>query len=300
MDRLKSMSILVTATETGSLSATARQLGIPLSTVSRKIAELETYLNSRLLIRSSRNLTLTDAGRAYVEACKRILDDVSESERVASGEFRAPKGELIITAPIVFGRFHVLPVTMEFLKAYPDVQIRCVLSDRVVNLLEDHVDLAVRIGELPDSSLIASRVGSIRRVVCGSPDYFAARGTPESITDLAIHDCITFEGLSSPDLWVFMIGKSSTSVPVRSRLVVNTAEAAIDAAIAGLGITRVLSYQAAESVKAGRLALILDEFDQASSPISLVYAGQRLLPLKLRAFLDFAAPRLKARLQAGA
>jgi DNA-binding transcriptional LysR family regulator len=300
MDRLKSMSILVTATETGSLSATARQLGIPLSTVSRKIAELETYLNSRLLIRSSRNLTLTDAGRAYVEACKRILDDVSESERVASGEFRAPKGELIITAPIVFGRFHVLPVTMEFLKAYPDVQIRCVLSDRVVNLLEDHVDLAVRIGELPDSSLIASRVGSIRRVVCGSPDYFAARGTPESITDLAIHDCITFEGLSSPDLWVFMIGKSSTSVPVRSRLVVNTAEAAIDAAIAGLGITRVLSYQAAESVKAGRLALILDEFDQASSPISLVYAGQRLLPLKLRAFLDFAAPRLKARLQAAA
>jgi DNA-binding transcriptional LysR family regulator len=298
MDRLVSMSILVTAAEAGSLSATARRLGIPLSTVSRKILELETHLNARLLIRSSRKLTPTDAGRAYVEACKRILEDVTESERAASGEYRAPKGELIITAPIVLGRLHVLPVAMEFLKAYPDVHIRCVLSDRVVNLLEDHVDLAVRIGELPDSSLIASRIGSIRRVVCGSPNYFAARGTPVSITDLAIHDCITFEGFSSPDLWFFTIGKSSTSVSVRSRLVVNTAEAAIDAAIAGLGITRVLSYQAAESVKAGRLALVLDEFDRASSPVSLVYAGQRLLPLKLRAFLDFAAPRLKARLQA--
>jgi DNA-binding transcriptional LysR family regulator len=300
MDRLEAMSILVTAAEAGSLSATGRRLGMPLSTVSRKISELETHLNARLLIRSSRKLTLTDAGRAYLEACKRILEDVSESERAASGEYRAPKGELIITAPIVFGRLHVLQVAMEFLKAYPDVQVRCVLTDRIVNLLEDHIDLAVRIGELPDSSLIATRIGTIRRVVCGSPTYFAERGTPRSINDLARHDCITFEGFSSPDVWIFATGKSTASVSVRSRLVVNTAEAAIDAAIAGLGITRVLSYQAAESVKASRLALVLDEFEQASSPVSLVYTGQRLLPLKLRTFLDFAAPRLKARLQTAA
>lgn len=297
MDRLESMSILVAAAEAGSLSAAARRLAIPLSTVSRKVSELETRLNARLLVRSSRKLTLTDAGRAYVEACKRILEDVNESERAASGEYSAPKGELVVTAPIVFGRLHMLPVAMDFLKTYPDVHIRCVLTDGVVNLLEEHVDVAIRIGDLPDSSLIASRVGSIRRVVCGSPDYFSARGTPQRIDDLSAHDCITFEGFSSPDAWVFTTGKSTTSVAVRSRLVVNTAEAAIDAAIAGLGITRVLSYQAAASVKSGLLTLVLEQLEPATAPVSLVYAGQRLLPLKLRAFLDFAAPRLKARLQ---
>lgn len=300
MDRIELMSILLTVVEAGSLSAASRRLAIPLSTVSRKISELETHLNARLLIRSSRNLVLTDAGRAYVQACRRILEDVNKSERAAAGEYSAPKGELIITAPIVFGRLHVLPVVMEFLNAYPDIHVRCTLTDRVVNILEDHVDLAVRIADLSDSSLIATRIGSIRRVVCGSPTYFAKRGTPKSFADLALHDCVTFEGFSSPNVWVFTTGKSRTSVPVRSRLVVNTAEAAIDAAIAGIGITRVLSYQVAAPVKAGLIAIIFDGLEQTSSPVSLVYAGQRLLPLKLRAFLDFAAPRLKARLLKGA
>ena len=296
MDRLESMSILVAAVETGSLSAAGRRLGTPLATVSRKVSELEAYLKTRLLNRSSRKLTLTDAGRAYVEACKRILEDVGEAERAASGEYSAPKGDLIITAPIVFGRLHVLPIAMEFLKAYPDVDIRFVLADRLVNLLEDHVDLAVRIGELPDSSLIATRIGSVRRVVCGSPAYFAERGSPKNVGELCMHDCITFEGFSSPDVWVFTTGKSDASIPIHSRLVVNTAEAAIDAAIAGLGITRVLSYQIANAVQAGVLAVVLQEYEPTTSPVNLVYAGQRLLPLKLRAFLDFAAPRLKARL----
>jgi len=179
MDRLESMSILLTAVEAGSLSAAARRLATPLSTVSRRISELEAHLKARLLNRSSRNLTLTDAGRSYVEACKRILEDVGEAERAASGEYSAAKGELNITAPMVFGRLHVLPVAMEFLKAYPAVDIRCVLNDRVINLLEDHIDLALRIGELPDSSsLITTRIGSVRRVVCGSPAYFARRGVP--------------------------------------------------------------------------------------------------------------------------
>ena len=296
MDRLESMSILVAAVENGSLSAAARRLGTPLSTISRKISELETHLKTRLLNRSSRKLTLTDAGRDYVEACKRIIEEVGEAERAASGEYSAPKGDLVITAPIVFGRLHLLPVAMDFLKAYRDVDIRCVLTDRVVNLLEDNVDLAVRIGELPDSSLITTRVGSVRRVACGSPAYFARRATPNDISELAMHDCITFEGLASPDVWVFPTGKSNVSVAVHSRLVVNTAEAAIDAAVAGLGITRVLSYQVADAIQAGLLAVVLEEFEPAYSPISLVYIGQRLLPLKLRAFLDFAAPRLKARL----
>jgi DNA-binding transcriptional LysR family regulator len=297
MDRLESMSTLLTAVEAGSLSAAARRLAVPLSTVSRRISELEAHLKARLLNRSSRKLTLTDAGRSYVEACKRILEDVGEAERAASGEYSAAKGELNITAPMVFGRLHVLPVAMEFLKMYPAVDVRCVLNDRVVNLLEDHIDLALRIGELPDSSsLITTRIGSVRRVVCGSPSYFARRGMPDNVNELAMHDCITFEGFPFPDFWVFPTSKSDVSAAVHSRLVVNTAEAAIDAAIAGLGVTRVLSYQVAAAVKAGLLDIVLEEVEPAPSPVSLVYSGQRRLPLKLRAFLDFGGPRLKARL----
>jgi DNA-binding transcriptional LysR family regulator len=294
MDRLESMSILVAAAEAGSLSAAGRHLGIPLSTVSRKVSELEAYLKTTLLNRSSRRLILTDAGRSYVTDCKRILDQVGEAERAATGEYSAPKGDLIITAPIVFGRLHVVPVVAAFLKAYREIDIRIVLADRVVNLLEAHIDIAVRIGELPDSSLVATRVGTIRRVVCGSRAYFAERGTPKSPSDLATHDCVTFEGLMSPHTWTFRMGKADTPVAIHSRLVVNTAEAAIDAAIAGVGITRVLSYQIASAMRTGALALALEEFEPAPWPISLVYAGQRLLPLKLRAFLDFAVPRLKA------
>lgn len=296
MDRLQSMSTLLAVVEAGSLSAASRKLGMPLATVSRKVSELEAHLRIRLVNRTSRRLTLTDAGRSYVVACKRILEDIGEAERAAAGEYIAPRGDLIITAPIVFGRLHVLPVAIEFLKAYPDIDIRIALADRVVNLQEDDIDLAIRIGELPDSGLVATRVGAIRHVACGSPAYFAERGTPRSPGELTTHDCITFEGLASPDGWRFAVGKSTTLVAIHSRLVVNTAEAAIDAAIAGVGITRVLSYQAASALRAGTLARTLRKFEPAPWPVSLVYAGQGLLPLKLRAFLDFAAPRLKRRL----
>ena len=300
MDRFKSMSIVLQAVEAGSLSGAARRLGVPLATVSRKVSELEAHLKTRLFNRSTRQLTLTDAGRSYVVACRRILEDVGEAERVASGEYSAPKGELVITTPIVFGRLHVLPIAMDFLKAYPDIKIRIVQTDRVVDLLEDHIDLAVRIGDLPDSSLVATSVGSIRRAVCGSPAYFAERGAPQNPEALGAHECVTFEGLTSLDSWIFTIGRSNVSISVHSRLVVNTAEAAIDAAIAGVGITRVLSYQIADAVRSGALAVTLQEFEPTPWPVNLVYAGQRLLPLKLRAFLDFAAPRLKAGLQQAA
>jgi DNA-binding transcriptional LysR family regulator len=296
MDRLESMATLLAAVEAGSLSGASRKLGMPLATVSRKVSELEAHLRTRLVNRTSRRLTLTDAGRSYIVACKRILEDIGEAERAAAGEYVAPRGDLTITAPIVFGRLHVLPVAIAFLAAYPDIDIRVALSDRVVNLQEDDIDLAVRIGELPDSSLIATRVGAIRQVVCGSPAYFARRGTPKSPPDLAAHDCITFEGLTSPAGWRFAVGKSNLSVAIRSRLIVNTAEAAIDAALAAVGVTRVLSYQVAGALRAGTLALALRKFEPAPSPVSLVHAGQGLLPLKLRAFLDFASPRLKARL----
>jgi DNA-binding transcriptional LysR family regulator len=296
MDRLEAMSVLVSAVEAGSLSAAARRLGSPLATVSRKVSELESHLKTRLLIRSSRRLTLTDAGRAYIEACKRILEEIAEAERAATGEYRAPKGALAVTAPIVFGRLHVLPIVIDFLEAYPEIEVRLSLADRVVNLVEDGVDLAVRIGDLPDSSLIATRVGAIRRVVCGSPRYFAARGTPREPRDLAAHDCVTFAGLSSANAWTFSKGKSELPVAIRSRLVVNTAEAAVDAAVAGVGVTRVLSYQIAEARRSGLLDVVLEEFEPVPWPVGLVYGDQGPMPLKLRAFVDFAAPRLKAKL----
>jgi len=296
MDRLAAMTTLLAAVERGSLSAASRKLGMPLPTVSRQIAELEAHLRTRLFHRTIRRLSLTDAGQAYVAASKRILEDVGEAERAAAGEYSAPRGDLAMTAPIVFGRLHVLPIAIAFLKAYPDINIRIALGDRVVDLQEEHVDLAVRIGELPDSSLVATRVGAVSRVVCGSPDYFETRSMPKSPADLRRHDCISFAGMTSPDRWTFAAGKSQMSVPVRSRLIVNTAEAAIDAAVAGVGVTRVLSYQAEAALRTGTLRRVLRRFEPAPMPVSLVHAGQGLLPLKLRAFIDFAAPRLKARL----
>ena len=296
MDRLQSMSILLAVVDAGSLSAAGRRLGMPLATVSRKVSELEAHLGTRLLNRSSRRLALTEAGRSYAATCRGILEDVEAAERAAAGEYSASRGELTMTAPIVFGRLHVLPLVVTFLEAYPEIDVRIMLSDRVVNLLEEHVDLAVRIGELPDSSLVASRVGSIRRVVCGSPAYFAGRGMPKVPGELAGHDCITFEGLMSAESWSFGSGRSLASVAIHSRLVVNTAEAAVDAAVAGAGVTRVLSYQIAPQLRSGALAVALQEFEPAPWPVSLVHAGQGRLPLKLRAFLDYAVPRLRASL----
>lgn len=293
-DRLEAMSVLLTVVEKGSLSAASRHLGVPLATVSRKISELEAHLKTRLFDRSGRGLSLTEAGRGYVAACRRIIEEISEAEQAVSGEFSAPKGNLVITAPIVFGRLHVLPIIVQFLKVYPDIDIRLLQLDRLVHLLEEHVDLAVRIGELPDSTMIARRVGEIRQVLCGSPDYFARNGFPDRLEDLRTHDCITFEDIMSPAAWNFKAGKLEKVIPIHSRLVVNTAEAAIQSAIAGLGVTRVLSYQIAEAVASGRLVLALEVFEPAPWPVNLLYRSQSPVPQKLRAFLDFAGPRLKA------
>lgn len=296
MDRFEAMSVLIEVVDAGSLSAAGRRLRMPLATVSRKISELEARLNARLLIRSTRQLSLTDAGAAYIASCRRVVEQVREAERMAAGEFSQPRGELTLTAPVVFGRLHVLPVVTEFLNTYPEIDIRLMLSDRVVHLLDDHIDAALRIGQLPDGSLVAIQLGTVRRVVCASADYVARKGVPERPADLAAHDCIAFEGLAATAAWTFGAGKSGTTIAVKSRLSVNTAEAAIDAAVAGLGVTRVLSYQSANAVEAGKLVILLREFEPMPSPVSLVHAGQEPLPLKLRAFLDFAAPRLRARL----
>lgn len=298
MDRLAAMRVFVEAVDQGSLSAAGRALGLPLATVSRRLSELEAHIGTRLLARSTRQLALTDAGQAYLAACRRILDDVGDAEREAAGEYTAPRGELVITAPVVFGRMHVLPLVTDFLRRYPDVQVRLVLGDRTLNLLDEHVDLAVRIGALPDSSLIAVQVGEVRRVVCASPAYFDARGIPGHPEDLARHDGVIFDGLPSPLSWVFRIDRAEVAVPIRSRLTVNTANAAIDAAIAGLGVTRVLSYQVAEAQRSGALQVVLQDYESLPWPVQLVYARQGRLPVKLRAFIDTVVPALRERLRA--
>jgi DNA-binding transcriptional LysR family regulator len=297
LDRLEAMGVFLAVIDAGSLSAAGRKLGMPLATVSRKVSDLEAELKTRLLIRSTRQLTLTEAGRGYVAACRRILEDVNEAERAAAGEYSAPRGELVVTAPVVFGRLHILPILIEFLRAYPEVNVRLALGDRIVNLLEDHVDLALRIGSLPDSGLIATHLGSIRRVVCASPAYLAKSGAPAVPRDLAAHQCISFELLATASTWRFHVDGADSSVPIHPRLIVSTAEAAIDAAIAGLGVTCVMSYQVEAALRAGALRLLLESFEPPPLPVSFLYSSQGRLPLKLRALLDFAAPRLRARLQ---
>jgi len=222
---------------------------------------------------------------------------VEEAERAATGSHTNPRGQLTVTAPIVFGRTHLIPIVAEFLARYPEIDLKLVLADRLVDLLEADVDVALRIGELGDSSLIASRVGTVRRVTCASPAYLAAHGRPQRPEELRDHICVTFDNLASPVAWRFSSAKGDVMVPIRSRLVVTTAEAAVDGAVAGLGLTRLLSYQVSEAKRAGTLELVLEEHELPPWPVSLVYPGQQLLPRKTRAFLDFAAPRLKVRLQ---
>jgi len=295
MNRLDSMSVLIAVVDAGSLSAAARVLDMPLATVSRKVAELEEHLKTRLLHRSTRQLSLTEAGISYVAACRRILEEIGEAERAATGEYASPKGELLITAPVAFGRLHVVPVAAEFLVQYPEIGINLMLTDRVVHLMDEHADAAIRIGDLPDSMLMATRVGTVRRVICASPAYLAVHGRPLRPQDLSGHACITFEVLASMRAWMFGSGKSEFSVPVQSRLTVNTAEAAIAAATLDVGLIRVLSYQVADAVRRQVLRVVLEEFESAPLPVSLVHTGQAPLPLKLRAFLDFVTPRLRER-----
>lgn len=297
MDKFSAMAVLLKVVEAGTLSAAAKQMNVPLATVSRRIAELEAHLKTRMLNRSSRHLSLTEAGRLYVEASRRILEQVDEAERAAMGVHADPKGRLTVTAPVVFGRLHMVPIIAGFLAHYPDIDVKLVLADRLLDLLESDVDVALRIGELSDSSLIASNMGAVRRVTCASPSYLAAHGRPQQPEELREHLCVTFDNLASPEAWRFASPEGDVVVPVHSRLTVTTAEAAISGAIAGLGLTRVLSYQITEARQAGLLELVLEEHELPAWPVSLVYAGQQLLPRKLRAFLDYAAPRLRDRLR---
>ena len=299
MDRLEAMSVFAAIVDRGSLSAAGRQLGIPLATVSRKLADLEAHLKTRLLVRSTRKLVLTEAGRDYLAASRQILEQVEEAERAAGGAFSKVRGHLVVAAPIVFGRLHVVPVVAAFLEQHPEVDAALRLGDRNVNLIEEHVDVALRIGKLPDSNLVSTQLGAIRRVVCASPGYLEQHGTPRTVEELQAHRCITFDGLDAAGAWTFAgHDGEKRQVAIHSRLTVSTADAALAAALIGLGLTRVLSYQAADALQAGRLVRVLADDEPPAVPASLIYPGQGRLPMKTRAFIDFATGRLRKRLKA--
>lgn len=293
MNRLEAMTILVAAVDTGSLSAASRRLRIPLATVSRRVSELEEHLKVRLLHRGNRKLVLTDAGRSYVDSCRRIMEEIADVERAASGEYRAPQGELVITATAVMGRSLVMPIVAEFLRLFPDIWIRLLLTDRFVNLVEEHVDLAVRMGQLPDSSMIAVRVGSVRRMLCASPAYLETHGVPNEPADLASHECVTYDPGAS---WEFHRNGAAQTILMPSRLSVNLGEAIVAAAACGAGIAGAFSYLIEDLVKSRALVPLLEAYEPPPLPVSLVYPSQRQVPLKLRAFLDFSIPRLRQRL----
>lgn len=296
MDRLEAMSVFTAVVDAGSFSEASRRLGMPLATVSRRVAELEVHLKTQLFKRPARKLILTDAGRSYMAACKRIVEQVDEAEKDASGEHRIPIGRLSVTAPSPLGHMHLMPIALEFMDAYPDIHLRLVLSDRVVNLLEENLDVAIRIGELGDCSLIASRVGSIRNVVCGSPAYFATRGKPQKPQDLSEHDCVTIDNAASLRGWKFADGRGEIFVPIKSKLDVSSSEAAIIAAVAGVGVARVMSYKMEDALRAGQLQIVLEDFEPEPWPVNILYTAHRLVPLKLRTFIDWTVPRLRARL----
>jgi DNA-binding transcriptional LysR family regulator len=293
MEKLDEWRIFVTVASKGSFSQAARQHGRSPQAVTRAVASLEQRLGTRLLNRTTRSVSLTDEGRSYLERGRRLLVefDALEAPIAERGELR---GSLTVTAPLMFGRMHVEPLVLEFLRMHPKVSVRMALHDRVLSLADDAVDVAVRIGKLPDSSLRARKLGQVRVVVCASPKYLRKRGTPERPEQLGEHDCIAVTGVTPiPDLWTFTgSGARERSVRVTPRLTVNGSEAGIDAALAGIGIVRVLSYQVAEQVAAKRLRLLLGEFEPEPVPVQLVQLAG-IQTAAARAFVELAVARLR-------
>jgi DNA-binding transcriptional LysR family regulator len=282
MDRIDAMAAFVAVADLEGFAPAARKLGLSPSNVTRLIAALEDRLGARLLQRTTRSVTLTDIGARYLERARRILGDVEEAEISAQAERTRPSGRLVVSAPIGFGRIHVSPVMSAYLQRYPDVSGELRLSDRMINLVEDGVDLAVRIGHLADSSLVARSVGDMRRIVVASPDYLKRRGEPNNPAAVLSHDAIQF-GTSD---WDFVEDGREARVPCTPRFITNSADAAILHAEQGGGLTRVLAYQAAGAIEAGRLRIVLAKFEQAPLPIHIVYPTSRLLSAKVRTFVD--------------
>jgi DNA-binding transcriptional LysR family regulator len=289
MDRIDAMQAFVAVADLQGFAPAARKLGLSPSGVTRLIAALEDRLGARLLQRTTRSVTLTDVGARYLERARRILADVEEAENAAEGERTRPSGRLVVSAPLGFGRLHVSPVMTAYLKRYPEVAGELRLSDRMINLVEDGVDLAVRIGHLPDSSLVARHVGEMRRIVVASPGYLKRRGEPKTPDAIASHETIQFGGTSASPDWRFVQDGREIRVACTPRFSTNSADAAIQYAEQDGGLTRVMAYQAAEALKAGRLQIVLAKFEQPALPIHVVYPTSRLLSAKVRTFIDLVA-----------
>lgn len=293
MDKLAAMRAFVAIVDRGSLSAAALALGRSLPTMVRLLAALERSLGVVLLRRTTRRMSLTPEGRVYLERCRRILADVAETEDVVGATRAEPRGRLRVTAPVLFGQMHVAPAVTAFLAEHPAVQIDLVLVDRVLDLVEDGIDAAVRIARLPDSSAIAIPVGTMRRVVCASPELLRRVGTPERPEDLAGRPCVRFHGLASSAAWHFEDSGRPIVVPIDGPLTTNQAAAAVTACVAGLGFGVFLSYQVAAEVAAERLCVVLPRYEPPPLPVSLVYPEARIVFPRLRIFLDWMTRHLR-------
>lgn len=296
MDRIDAMRVFVTALDQGSLAGAGRRLGRSPAAVSRAIAFLENYVGTPLLHRTTRTIKLSEAGERYAAACRRVLTDLEEADMLAAGESAAPRGLLNVSGPIVSGARILRPILDGYLDSQPAVTARLLLLDRKLNLVEEGIDVALRIGHLPDSSLIAIRVGEVRQVICAAPSYLAARPPIREPADLAGHRIVAMT-VFGQDSWSFAPTEGDPDirhVPIAPRLIVNTVEAAVGSAIEGYGLTRAFSYQVAEEVRDGRLAVVLPEAESPAMPVHLVTPEGRLSVPKVRTFVDFAVPRLKA------
>ena len=293
MDRFQEMQIFVVVAQEQGFSAASRRLGLSAASVTRAVAALEKRIGTPLLTRTTRRVYLSEAGQRYLEDCRRILSEVQEAEDSAAGSHAQPRGQLTITAPVLFGELFVTPLMVNFLTQFPDVSINALLVDRVVSVVEEGIDVAVRIGELPDSNQHAIRVGEVRRVICASSHFLDRHGRPEHPEALAQAPMIATSAIGQLRSWPFLDQGEPVSVRGEPRLVVTANQAAITAACLGLGFTRVLSYQVAGKVAAGELEIILADFELPPLPIHVLYQGGRKAPSRVRSFVDFAVKTLR-------
>jgi DNA-binding transcriptional LysR family regulator len=294
MDRLQAMTTFVAVVDSGGFASAARKLSLSPPVVTRAVAELEERLGLRLLTRTTRVVRVTDAGARFAEDCRRILAEIDEAETAATGTHAAPRGTLTLTAPVLFGQLVVTPILVRYLQQFPEVDAQCLFLDRVVNVVEEGIDVAVRIGELPDSSLQATRVGRVRRVLVAAPAYLQAHGVPRRPQDLAGHVIASASGVNPVSEWRFNDAGKPLLQRLQPRLRTTTNDSAIAAAVAGLGITRLLSYQVAALVAAGRLQVVLEDFEAAPLPVHVVHHEGRRATQKVRAFVDLAVASLRA------
>lgn len=294
MDRLQAMAAFLAVVDTGGFASAARRLHVSPSVVTRAVSEMEERLGVRLLTRTTRFVGVTEAGVGYAQDCRRILADLEEADSAAAGTHAAPKGRITVTAPVNFGRIYLLPVVHRYLARFAMVDVTCWLVDRVVNLVDEGVDMAVRIGDLPDSSLQAVQVGRVRQVLCASPDYLARHGTPQRPEALAQHVVVASSAANASAEWRFHDGDRVVPVRLQPRLTVTTNEAAAASAAAGQGITRLPLYQVAEAVEQGGLRLVLEDFERPPLPIHVVHREGRNAPARLRALIDLVVESLQA------